>query len=95
MIKRKRVIDILSVKHKVKQCDTGDKGGFYDAANKTLEMDKDIATQELYNETLFHEGLHGVFQVTGIHQDITLPQEHVIIDSVWTFLNKNFEIKLK
>lgn len=94
-IKRKRLLCIMGVNHRVRHIDTGDKGGFYDAANKLLEIDKDLATQELYDETIFHEGCHGVFQVTGIHQDITLPQEHVIIDSIWSFIKANFNIELK
>lgn len=85
----------MSQKHKVKHIDTGDKGGFYDAGNKTLEIDKTIQDQEVYDYTIFHEGAHGVFQVTGIQQDITVPQEHVIIDSLWQFIKKNFEIRLK
>lgn len=95
MIKRKRVLDILSVKHKVKHIDTEGKDGFYDAANVLVEVNKEINDQDRYNYVIFHEGAHGVFQIAGIQQDISLPQEHVIIDSIWAFLNKNFEIKLK
>lgn len=94
-LRRKRLLWIMGVKHKVRHIDTGDKGGFYSASDKLLEIDRDVKTQELYDETIFHEGCHGVFQVTGIHQDITLPQEHVIIDSIWSFIKANFNIELK
>lgn len=83
------------MKHKIRHINTGEKGGFYDAANKTIEIDREVKDQELYEETVFHEGGHGVFQVTGIHQDISLVQEHVIIDSIWAFLKENFNVSLK
>lgn len=95
MIKRKRAIDILGVKHKVKHIDTGDNDGYYDSDNKLVEISNEITDQEKYDYTVFHEGAHGVFQVSGIQQDISLPQEHAIIDSMWAFIKKNFEIKLK
>jgi hypothetical protein len=94
-LKRIRSIDILGVKHRVRHVDTGEKGGFYDTENKLIEVDKDLTSKELYLETILHEGFHGVFELTGIHQDITLVQEHVISDSIITFLKKNFDIEFK
>lgn len=94
-LKRKRLIWIMGVKHKVRHVDTGDKGGFYSPSDKEIEIDRTVDDPDKYAETIFHEGCHGVFQVTGIHQDITLPQEHVIIDSVWAFLKANYNVELK
>lgn len=94
-IRRKRSIEILGEKHKVRHINTGDSGGFYEAATKTIEIDKTVNDQDSYNYTLFHEGAHGVIQITGLHQDLTLVQEHVIIDSLWSFLKNNFTITLK
>ena len=93
--RRKRLIDIMGVKHKIKHLDTGDKGGFYSPSDKEIEIHKDTRDPEKYLETVLHESLHGVLYVTGIHQDISLAQEHVIIDSVITFLMTNFNIEFK
>ena len=93
--KRIRSIYILGVKHKVKHVDTGDKGGFYSPADKLIEIDKDVTEFDPYLDTILHESMHGVFQITGIHQDISLPQEHVIIDSIISFLRANFTIEFK
>lgn len=94
-LKRIRKIDILGVEHKVRHTDTGEKGGWYDAGEKRIEIDRTVTDEWLYLETLLHESFHGVFQITGIHQDISLVQEHVITDSIISFLKKNFEIKLR
>jgi hypothetical protein len=95
MIKKKRSINILGVKHKIRHCDTGDNGGYYSYSEKLIEVDKDITDNETYIDTLIHEGCHGVFYITGIHQDISLAQEHVISDSIISFLRENFTIELK
>jgi hypothetical protein len=94
-IKRKRSIEILGVKHKIKHVNTGDKGGFYSASDKEIEVDKDLNNEEQYMDTILHESFHGVFQITGIHQDISLAQEHVITDSIISFLRANFTIEWK
>lgn len=94
-MKRKSSIPILGVTHKIKHVDTGAHGGFYDGVTKTIEIDRDVTDEEMYIDTVLHEAFHGVFQVTGIHQDITLVQEHVISDSIITFLRENFTIKWK
>ena len=94
-IKRKRSIDILGVKHRVRHVDTGDKGGFYSFSDKLLEVDNEITDKQIYLETIIHESLHGVFFLNGIHQDISLAQEHCIIDSMITFLTTNFDIEFK
>jgi hypothetical protein len=95
MIKRKRFINILGVRHKIKHVDTGENGGYYCAVEKTIEIDKTLKDKELYINTVLHEGFHGVFHVTGINQDISLVQEHVITDSIISFLRENFTIELK
>lgn len=94
-LRRKRKIDILGVKHKIRHTNTGDKGGFYSPADKEIEVDRDVKDFDAYHDTILHEGFHGVFQITGLHQDISLPQEHCIIDSIISFLKTNFEIDFK
>jgi hypothetical protein len=95
MIKKRR-IDILGVKHKIKYPKNLKDGGYYSPSDKEIEIDlSTVANDEDYLKTLIHEGGHGVLYLTGIHQDITLPQEHAIIDSMITFLFTNFDISLK
>lgn len=97
MTKRKfkkiRSMTILGIKHKVRYItpEPGD-GGYY--SEGLIEIDKNVDYDE-YLKTLIHEGLHGVFEITGIHQDISLPQEHTIIESTIAFLSSNFDITLK
>jgi hypothetical protein len=93
-IKRIRSISILGVKHSVRHIKTenGDNGYYSDGL---VEINKEIQNKEEYLKTLLHECLHGVLEKSGIHQDISLPQEHTIIDSTITFLLTNFDIELK
>lgn len=93
--KKKRSIDILGVKHKIRHIDTGDKGGFYDSTNKIIEIDREIDEKQQYLETVLHEALHGVLFHNGSCQDISISQEHCIIDSTITFLMTNFNIEFK
>lgn len=97
MIKRKiRKIDILGVKHKISYPKLEDgAGAYYYPVEKKIEIDGDITDETEYIEDLLHESFHGVLYVTGIHQDITLAQEHCIIDSMITFLLTNFNLELK
>jgi len=93
-IRRIRNIDIMGVKHKVRYIKIdNDEDGYY--TDGLLEINREITDLERFLKVLIHEGLHGVFEKTGIHQDISLPQEHTIIDSTITFLFSNFDIKLK
>ena len=95
-IKRKRVIDILGVKHKIKYRKfTDGNAGFYSCADKEIEIDKDTTEKEAYLNDLIHECLHGVLDLAGVSEDITLTQEHCIINSTLTFLFANFNIELK
>lgn len=84
----------MGVKVKVKhpKITDGNAGYYY---HNTIEINREIIDPEEYLEVLIHESLHGVFEKTGICQDINLPQEHTIIDSVITFLTANFDITLK
>lgn len=91
--KKIRSISILGVKHKVRYIVPQEgENGYY--SEGLIELNKDIDDPEEYLRTLLHESLHGVFKVSGIHQDITLPQEHTIIDTFISFLTANFDIKL-
>lgn len=92
MIKPKE-IDILGVKHKVKNLKLKKHDGYY-CSNDTIEINKELKEEE-YLRVLLHECLHGVIEKSGLHQDISLPQEHCFIDSTITFLFRNFDIKLK
>jgi hypothetical protein len=93
MIKPKE-IDILGVKHKVKHLKLKKHDGYY-YSNNIIEINKDINVEEDYLKVLLHECLHGVVLKSGLHQDVSLPQEHCFIDSTITFLFRNFDIKLK
>lgn len=93
-IKRIRSINIMGIKHKIKyrKITDGNNGYYY---NDTIEINTQIEDPKEFMEVLLHESLHGVFEKTGIHQDINLPQEHTIIDSTITFLLANFDIRIK
>ena len=91
--KRIRGISILGVKHKVKYIKTeNNEDGYY--SQGLIEINKGL-DDEQYLRVLLHECLHGVMEASGIHQDISLPQEHTIIDSTITFLLTNFDVTLK
>lgn len=93
-IRRIRNIDIMGVKHKVRYIKIdNDEDGYY--SDGLIEINREITELDRFLRVLIHEGLHGVFVKTGIHQDISLPQEHTVIDSTITFLFSNFDIKLK
>lgn len=94
-MKRKRKINILGVDHKIKHVDTGESGGFYSSSDKEIEIDKDLKDADLYLDTILHESFHGVFYITGISQDISLAQEHVISGSIISFLRANFNMEFK
>jgi hypothetical protein len=91
--KRIRKLNILGVKHSVKYIKTDSDNGYY--SQGLIEINKDILDKDEFIRVLIHEGFHGVFQITGIHQDISLPQEHCIIDSAISFLMANFHIEIK
>lgn len=92
--RRVRNLNILGVNHKVRHIKIAEHNdGYY--SRDLVEINKDISDPQHYLRTLIHEGLHGVFEISGIHQDITLPQEHTIIDSTIAFLLTNFDIDLK
>jgi hypothetical protein len=92
--RRVRNLNILGIVHKVRHIKIQeDNDGYYSAG--LIEINREIVDKPAYLKTLIHEGLHGVFEVSGIHQDITLPQEHTIIDSTIAFLFTNFDIDLK
>lgn len=93
-LRRVRNLNILGIPHKVRHIKIEeDNDGYY--SKELVEINRDIDDPTQYLKTLIHEGLHGVFEVSGIHQDITLPQEHTIIDSTIAFLFTNFDIELK
>lgn len=93
-LKKIRVISILGVKHSIRYIKPKDgENGYY--SEGLLEINKDISEPQEYLKTLLHESLHGVLQISGVHQDISLPQEHAIIDSTIAFLLTNFDIELK
>jgi hypothetical protein len=93
-LRRIRSINIMGVKHKVRYIKIeGDGNGYY--SDGLVEINREITDVGEFLKVLIHEGMHGVFEKTGIHQDISLPQEHAIIDSVSTFLFTNFNISLK
>ena len=92
--RRVRNLNILGIVHKVRHIKIQENNdGYYSAG--LIEINREIVYKTAYLNTLIHEGLHGVFEVSGIHQDITLPQEHTIIDSTIAFLFTNFDIDLK
>jgi hypothetical protein len=92
--RRVRNLNILGIVHKVRHIKIQENNdGYYSAG--LIEINREIVDKPAYLKTLIHEGLHGVFEVSGIHQDITLPQEHTIIDSTIAFLFTNFDIDLK
>lgn len=99
MLKRKRWLDVLGVKHKVRHLKfKGEEAGcegFYDTQTQLIEISNEIQDQTKYNQVLMHEGFHGVLHLNGSAQDLVISQEHAIIDSFITFLYRNFEIKLK
>lgn len=94
MIKKPKEIDILGITHKVKHVKLKKVDGLYWSDN-IIDINKEINSEEEYLKVLIHECLHGVIQKSGLHQDISLPQEHCFIDSTITFLFRNFDIKLK
>jgi hypothetical protein len=99
-LKNRRKIDILGIPHLIRRNKTGKSADAYFSSAYgqgpgLIEIDPSIKDRQEYLRVLLHECLHGVFQYTGVHQDITLPQEHAIIDSTITFLMANFDIELK
>jgi hypothetical protein len=92
--RRVRSLNILGITTKVKHIKIQeDDDGYYSPG--LIEINHEIEDKSHYLKTLIHEGLHGVFDVSGIHQDINLPQEHIIIESTIAFLFTNFDIDLK
>lgn len=99
MLKRKRWLDVLGVKHKVRYLkfkgEDANCNGFYDTEEQLIEISNEIKDQTKHDQVLMHEGLHGVLHLNGSAQDLVLSQEHAIIDSFITFLYRNFDVKLK
>lgn len=94
-IKKKRVVSILGIKHRVKYIPLENEDGWYDEANRLIEIDKNIVNKEEYEDSILHECLHGGLTISGLTQDISLPQQHVIINTVINVLRANFKIELK
>jgi len=93
--KRKRSIDILGVKHKITHKHLDEASGYYYPGEDRIEICNQITDASEYLETVLHECCHGVLLKNGITQDISLAQEHVIIDSIITFIKTNFDIEFK
>jgi len=98
-LRRKRKIEILGVPHRIKyeKIENPEDGGYYSPSDKEIIIDRETTIESEYMDDLLHECLHGVLDISGAAQNLTLIQEHCIIDPIVSFLRNNrvFELRLK